>query len=155
MSSFFTPYRHQFVRVGALAMVGGDSGLVQDAPPFMITSGTPPAVVFGLNTIGLQRNGVSPESRRHLKTAFRFLYRSGLTLPEAVERIKAELPLVDEVAELLKFIAGTRRGLAAGSLSRKGRSGAPSEASVTTLSGSGHTYVDSHSEPHAAKLVAG
>lgn len=110
---------HQFVRIGTMAMVGGDSGLNQDAPPYMITSGPVPAVVYSLNTIGLQRNGIGPEARRDLKQAFRLLYRNGLTQSEAVEQIKATLPLRPEIAELLKFIAGSRRGMASGSEQRR------------------------------------
>ncbi|MEO7992767.1 MAG: acyl-ACP--UDP-N-acetylglucosamine O-acyltransferase [bacterium] len=110
---------HQFVRIGTMAMVGGDSGLAQDAPPYMITTGAAPAVVYGLNSIGLQRNGIDAEGRRHLKRAFRMLYRAGNTIPEAVEQIKETLPLTPEVAELLKFIAGTRRGLSSGAYSRR------------------------------------
>jgi UDP-N-acetylglucosamine acyltransferase len=111
---------HQFVRIGTMAMVGGDSGLGQDAPPYMITAGSRPALVFGLNIIGLERNGVSVETRRHLKRAFRCLFRSELSLPQAVEYIKANLPMEHEVAELLKFIAGTTRGLSPGANGKAG-----------------------------------
>ncbi|HYE77172.1 MAG TPA: acyl-ACP--UDP-N-acetylglucosamine O-acyltransferase [bacterium] len=111
---------HQFVRIGTMAMVGGDTGLSQDAPPYMLTAGLP-AAVYGLNTVGLMRNGLDPDARRRLKQAFRLLYRSGLPLSEAVERIKADLPMEAEIAELLKFIAGSRRGLTVGSLERRGR----------------------------------
>src|SRR5690606_25294308 len=48
---------HQFVRVGALAMVGGCSRVVKDVPPFMLVTGNP-ARVHGLNAVGLRRNGV-------------------------------------------------------------------------------------------------
>jgi len=106
---------HQFVRVGTMAMVGGQSGLTRDAPPFMLTAGAPPAMVYGLNRVGLARNGSTGETRRRLKHAFRLLYRSGLNLTQALERIRAELPVEGEIAVLVAFIAGSRRGLSNGS----------------------------------------
>ncbi|MCG3153017.1 MAG: Acyl-[acyl-carrier-protein]--UDP-N-acetylglucosamine O-acyltransferase [bacterium] len=141
---------HQFVHIGTMAMVGGDSGLNQDAPPFMITSGPVPAVVFGLNSIGLQRNGISASTRQHLKTAFRYLYRSQLTMREAVEQIKTTLPLEPEIAELLKFIATSRRGLSGGSQQRHAGSGA---GSVSVTAGEASTQ-DSQSEPAARVVVS-
>jgi UDP-N-acetylglucosamine acyltransferase len=106
---------HQFVRVGRLAMIGGDSGLRQDAPPFMLTNGPAPALVYGLNRVGLARASVSIDARRELKQAFRILYRSGYNTSQAVERIQSELTCLPEIIELLEFIANSRRGLCSGS----------------------------------------
>jgi UDP-N-acetylglucosamine acyltransferase len=105
---------HQFVRVGRLAMIGGDSGLRQDAPPFMLTNGHAPALVYGVNRVGLARASISIEARRALKLAFRILYRSGLNTSQAAGRIRAELPALPEIEELLKFIRPSRRGLCSG-----------------------------------------
>ena len=105
---------HQFVRVGRLAMIGGDSGLRQDAPPFMLTNGPAPALVYGLNRVGLARASLSVGARRELKQAFRILYRSGLNTSQAVERIHAELACLPEIIELLEFIGHSRRGLCSG-----------------------------------------
>jgi len=102
---------HQFVRVGRLAMIGGDSGLRQDAPPFMLTSGPTPALVYGLNRLGLARASLSLATRRELKQAFSILYRSGLNTSQAVERIRAELKCLPETVELLEFIRHSRRGV--------------------------------------------
>jgi UDP-N-acetylglucosamine acyltransferase len=104
---------HQFARVGKLAMVGGDSGLMMDAPPYMITFGYPPAKVYGVNTIGLKRNGISLDTRMRLKTAFRLLFRSNLNYSQAIERIEAEVEPDDEVNHLLEFVRTTKRGISA------------------------------------------
>jgi UDP-N-acetylglucosamine acyltransferase len=104
---------HQFVRVGKLAMVGGDSGLMMDAPPYMITFGYPPAKVYGVNTIGLKRNGISLETRMRLKTSFRLLFRSNLNYSQAIERIEAEIEPDDDVNHLLEFVRTTKRGISA------------------------------------------
>lgn len=105
---------HQFVRIGTLAMVGGASGLRQDAPPYMITAGAPPAVVYGVNVIGLRRNGISPGSRALIKEAFRLLYRSGLNKTDALAKIENELEKTKEIEHLLEFFRTSRRGVARG-----------------------------------------
>ncbi len=105
---------HQFVRVGKLAMVGGASGVRQDCPPFMITAGAPPAVVYGVNSIGLKRYGMSPRTRSIIKQAYRLLYRSGLNTREALKRIESELERIPEIDYLLEFYATSKRGVARG-----------------------------------------
>lgn len=112
---------HQFVRIGRLAMVGGDSGLRQDAPPFMLTSGPTPALVYGLNRLGLVRASLGLDGCRELKQAFRILYRSGLNTGQAVERIRAELECLPETIALLVFIRHSRRGLCSGAWGRRAR----------------------------------
>jgi UDP-N-acetylglucosamine acyltransferase len=102
------------VRVGTLAMVGGSSGLRQDAPPYMITAGAPPAKVYGINAIGLRRNGFTPETRSLMRRAFGLLYRSGLNFSDAIERIKSELEQTVEIRNLLDFFATSKRGVARG-----------------------------------------
>jgi UDP-N-acetylglucosamine acyltransferase len=112
---------HQFVRIGRLAMVGGGSGVTRDAPPFMLTAGTAPAVVYGLNQVGLARADWAPGAQHALKQAFRLLYRSDLNVSQAVARIQAEVAPLPEIAELLAFIGGSQRGLSAGSQQRRRR----------------------------------
>ena len=107
---------HQFVRIGTLAMIGGASGLRQDAPPYMITAGAPPAVVYAVNAIGLRRNGIPPESRVLIKEAFRLLYRSGLNKTMALAKIDNELEKTVEIEHLLEFFRSSKRGIARGHL---------------------------------------
>ncbi len=102
---------HQFVKIGRMCMLGGCSKATQDIPPFMLADGNP-ATVHGLNTVGLQRRGVSQESRSRLKEAYRLLYRSELSTRQATERIRAELPASPELEHLLAFIAASERGIA-------------------------------------------
>ena len=112
---------HQFARIGRLAMIGGLSAAKQDVPPFMLVDGSGPALVYGLNRVGLIRASFSAEVRRELKQVFRILYRSGLNTTHAVARIRAELQGLPETLEVLEFIAHSRRGLCSGSSSRKRR----------------------------------
>ena len=99
-----------FTRIGVYAYVGGCSKVVHDVPPFVLVDGNP-AGAHAINVVGLRRAGMKPADRRLLQDAFRLLYRSGLATPRAVERIREELPVSGPVAELLEFIAGSRRGI--------------------------------------------
>ena len=102
---------HQFCRVGAFAIVGGHSKVCQDILPYSMSDGHP-ARIYWLNRIGLKRNGFSPEAIASLEKAFRFLIRRRLNIAHAVEKIKAEVPATPEITLLLKFIAGSERGIA-------------------------------------------
>lgn len=82
---------HQFVHIGRYAMVGGMARIDRDVPPYMLVEGNP-SRVRTLNTIGLQRSGIADAEGgkifKSLKEAFRLLYRSGLTLNEALEKLE-------------------------------------------------------------------
>ncbi len=101
---------HQFVRIGAYSMVGGSSRLSQDLPPYMIAAGSP-STVYGLNVVGLRRNGFDVEQRRDLKTAYRTLYRSGLNVSQALAKIKLQASLSAPIAHLVQFVERSKRGI--------------------------------------------
>jgi UDP-N-acetylglucosamine acyltransferase len=101
---------HQFVRVGCHAMVGGASRVTQDVAPYVSAAGSPPRVA-GINVIGLERRGFSSETREALDRAYRILFRKGLTVEKAVERIRSELPGVPEVERFARFAETSARGL--------------------------------------------
>ncbi|NLC56791.1 MAG: acyl-ACP--UDP-N-acetylglucosamine O-acyltransferase [Armatimonadetes bacterium] len=100
---------HQFTRVGKMAMIGGMSRVAQDVPPFMLVQGEP-LRPYGLNVVGLRRAGVTPEVRAQLKRAYRILYRSGLNLQQALERVAAEVPASEELDYLIQFLQQIRDG---------------------------------------------
>jgi UDP-N-acetylglucosamine acyltransferase len=81
---------HQFCKVGAHAMTATGTILLHDVPPYVMVSGNPSAP-HGLNTEGLRRRGFDATTIARLKRAYRALYRSGLTLEQARERLEAEL----------------------------------------------------------------
>lgn len=101
---------HQFCRIGRHAITGGCSKIVQDVPPFFIADGNP-AIIRGINQVGLERAGFSAETLRALKEAYRILYRSNLNVKQAVENIRHELGTTPEVAELCTFIESSHRGI--------------------------------------------
>ncbi|MBV9081605.1 MAG: acyl-ACP--UDP-N-acetylglucosamine O-acyltransferase [Acidobacteriaceae bacterium] len=101
---------HQFSKIGRLAMVGGNTRVNSDLPPYFLYSDfnvTPK----GLNTIGLHRAGFSHGDIRALKTAYKLLYRSGLNQEDALVRIENEIPS-EHARRLVAFIRNSKRGIA-------------------------------------------
>jgi UDP-N-acetylglucosamine acyltransferase len=101
---------HQFTRIGRLCMVGACSKIIKDCPPFMIVDGVP-SQVRGVNAVGLERKGLSTETRDELKRAYRAIYRKGLSTQQAIEEIKQEISGCAEVDHLLSFIGDSKRGI--------------------------------------------
>ncbi|HSA62813.1 MAG TPA: acyl-ACP--UDP-N-acetylglucosamine O-acyltransferase [Nitrospiraceae bacterium] len=102
---------HQYVRVGAYAMVGGCCAVTQDVPPFMRAAGGYRASLYGLNSVGLRRHGFSGERIAILKKAYHLLFRSGHRIAEAVRLAKEEFKDQADVAQVLTFMEGTKRGI--------------------------------------------
>jgi UDP-N-acetylglucosamine acyltransferase len=101
---------HQFCRIGAYALTGGCSKIVQDVPPYMIADGNP-AKVRSYNKVGLERQGFGEEAQRVIKEAYRLIYRSNLNLQQAVEQIRADLPETPELTLLVEFVTNSPRGI--------------------------------------------
>ena len=101
---------HQFVSIGKYTMIGAHSMIVKDVPPYTLFSGNPLSYE-GLNVIGLKRKGFSGESIDLLKQVYTLLYSSGLNVSQAVNKIKNEFKVENEVAEVISFIEKSRRGL--------------------------------------------
>lgn len=104
---------HQFVRIGAYAMVGGACRVRMDVVPFAMATGEPMRI-YGLNRVGLRRRGFSRDRMKALKDAFRVLFWSGLNTSDAVARLKAEMGANPDVARLVKFVELSRRGVTPG-----------------------------------------
>jgi len=84
--------------------------VVKDIPPYVIAAGDR-ARLHGLNNVGLKRHGFSKETLLSLKRAYRIIFRIGLTLNEAIERVGAEMGQVPEVTALIEFIQSSSRGI--------------------------------------------
>lgn len=103
---------HQFSKIGRLAMIGGNTRVNADVPPFFLYSGfnvEPRA----LNLVGLKRAGFGTGQIAALKNAYRLLYRSGLKLEEALCRIETEIR-TPEATHLVRFIRSSERGICRG-----------------------------------------
>jgi UDP-N-acetylglucosamine acyltransferase len=109
---------HQFSKIGRLAMIGGNSRVNSDVPPFFMYSGFDVEPI-GLNLVGLKRAEFKPEEITALKKAYRILYRSGLKLEQALACIEKEIP-TGQTAHLVRFIRRSERGICRENHSRRG-----------------------------------
>lgn len=101
---------HQFCRIGRMSIVGGCSKIVQDVPPYMLADGNP-ARTRTINKVGLERNGAGEAVVNALKQVYRIMFREGLTMPNALARIEAEVPPLPEVRQVVEFARASKRGL--------------------------------------------
>ena len=100
---------HQFCHVGRLALLSGCSCTTKDMPPFVIQQGID--CVSGLNLIGMKRAGMTLEQINAVRQAFRILFREGLPLPAALERLDQELGQTESVREMIAFLQKCPRGI--------------------------------------------
>jgi UDP-N-acetylglucosamine acyltransferase len=100
---------HQFSKIGRLAMIGGNTRVNSDVPPFFLYTDFNVAP-RGLNVVGLRRAGFKASDLTALKQAYRLLYRSGLKLADALERIEKEID-TDPARHLVRFIRSSKRGI--------------------------------------------
>ncbi len=100
---------HQFSKIGRLAMIGGNTRVNSDVPPYFMYSDFNIAAK-GLNVIGLERAGFSGADIAALKKAYRILYRSNLKLRDALARIEEEIDS-EPAAHLVRFIRASKRGI--------------------------------------------
>jgi len=93
-------------------MLGGNSAVVQDIPPFIIAQGDR-CVPQGINTIGLSRRGFTKEAISSIKDAYRIVYNQKLKLKDAIEKIEKELlPICRELKVFIDFLKSSERGIA-------------------------------------------
>lgn len=101
---------HQFTRIGESAYLGGGAMVANDVPPYCLAQGDR-ARLFGLNRVGLERRGFGEAQKRALKQAYRTFFFEGLSLKDAVERIRREQADFPEAVHLADFIAASQRGI--------------------------------------------
>ena len=101
---------HQFTRIGRLAFISGMTGVGMDVAPYCTVSGSR-GELAGLNTVGMQRAGMSDEQIGRVKEAYRLVFRSKLSLTEALARVKTELGGHEEIARFAGFIEASQRGI--------------------------------------------
>ncbi len=100
---------HQYSKIGRLSMIGGNTRVNQDVPPYFLYTEFNVAP-RGLNLVGLRRAGMGAEDIRALKRAYQLLYRSKLKLEEALAAIEREVP-TEHTRRLVGFIRRSKRGI--------------------------------------------
>ena len=100
---------HQFATIGRYCFIGGCSRVAKDVPPYVKAVGNP-IKLYGLNSVGLERNGFPEDVRRELKRAYRLFFKSELNLSQAREKAAKELHPFPEIQEFLAFFDRSDRG---------------------------------------------
>jgi len=101
---------HQFCRVGRHSFTAVASIVVKDVPPYLIVSGNT-ARPSGLNREGLKRHGFSNDTINLLRKAYKAVYREGLTVKDALEKLEPLVESSDEVRNFAAFISSSTRGI--------------------------------------------
>jgi len=101
---------HQFCAIGENAFCGMGSTIGKDIPPYVMVSGNP-AQSYGLNIEGLKRRGFDKDVIRGLKEAYKVIYRSGLTVDEAMVRLRELAEATKEIEPMITFLNHSSRGI--------------------------------------------
>lgn len=101
---------HQFSHIGSHVMVQGGSRINKDVPPYIIAAREPIAYC-GVNSVGLNRRGFTPEQIHTIQEVYRLLYQGGMNTSKAVEAIEAEVPQSAERDMILNFVKASTRGV--------------------------------------------
>jgi len=102
---------HQFVRIGAHSYIGGGTTITQDVLPFSMTSAARDTNAYGINKVGLQRRGFSPERIAKIHHAYKILLASKLNTSQALEKLKSEADRGEDVDMLIRFVEASERGI--------------------------------------------
>jgi UDP-N-acetylglucosamine acyltransferase len=103
---------HQFVHIGRNAYIGGYTVVTQDILPFAKVAQTREHYsLYGPNSIGMMRNGISRATIENVKEIFRIIFRSDLNTSQAAQRIQADFSGKEEAAVILDFLARSKRGI--------------------------------------------
>jgi UDP-N-acetylglucosamine acyltransferase len=101
---------HQFSYVGKHSMVGGNTAVLKDVPPFVL-SGRFPIKYEGLNKVGLRRRGFSNEEIDTIKKVYDTIYNSGLNVSQAIAKVENEFGTLEVVKDIVRFVKASKRGI--------------------------------------------
>ena len=101
---------HQHTKVGAYCFIGNNAAVTRDVPPYILAVGQP-AIPHSVNIVGLQRRGFTPEQVLNIRRAYRLLYRSGLKLQAAMDRLEEAAATQPEIRPFVDFIKSSTRSI--------------------------------------------
>ena len=101
---------HQFTRIGAHVMIQGGSKVGKDVPPYIIAA-REPLSFYGINSVGLNRRGFTPEQIHTIQEAYRLIYQSDLNTTQALDKIEATMPASAERDQIISFVRQSTRGI--------------------------------------------
>lgn len=100
----------QHVRVGRFSLMQSGCRVQKDVPPYIVLGGNP-ASYHGLNSVILKHFGVSERVLRHIANTYRIIYTSNFSLEDAVIKIPEQIPMSDEIQNILNFIKNSKHGI--------------------------------------------
>ncbi len=101
---------HQFTQIGQLSFSAMGSAITQDIPPFVMVGGRPTRP-HGINSVGMERNGCSPEVIRLIRKAYKILYKSNLKMEDAIEEMEDIAGECEELSNMVSFLRNVTRGI--------------------------------------------
>ena len=104
---------HQFSHIGAHVMVQGGSKINKDIPPYIIAAREPIAYC-GINSVGLNRRGFTPEQIHTIQEVYRLIYQGGMIVSQALDNIEASMPASPERDAIIAFVRNSTRGIVKG-----------------------------------------
>ena len=102
---------HQFCQIGSVSFVSHSCTVVKDVPPYVMVIGGTDSTVCGLNSIGMRREGYTDEDISALKKAYKIIYRQGLKVSEAIEKLSELVPECSHVQNFVDFLSNSNRGI--------------------------------------------
>lgn len=101
---------HQFTQIGQFSFSAMGSAITQDIPPYVMVGGRP-TKPHGINSVGMERSGSSPEVIMMIRKAYKILYKSNLRLEDAVEEIEDIAGECNEISNMVSFLRNVTRGI--------------------------------------------
>lgn len=101
---------HQFSHIGSHVMIQGGSKINKDIPPYVIAARDPIAYC-GINSVGLNRRGFTPEQIHTIQEAYRIIYQNCMIVSKALDTIEATMPETPERDAIVAFIRQSTRGI--------------------------------------------
>jgi UDP-N-acetylglucosamine acyltransferase len=101
---------HQFTQIGQYSFAAMGSAITQDIPPFIMVGGKPTRP-HGINSVGMERNGISAEDIRLIRNAYKIIYKMNLRLEDAIEQMEELSSDSQQVSDMVSFLRNVRRGI--------------------------------------------
>jgi len=101
---------HQFTQIGEYSFSAMGSAITQDIPPYIMVGGRPTRP-HGINSVGMERNGKSPEVIRQIRQAYKILYKNNLRLEDAIEEMEGMAGESNELSNMVSFLRNVTRGI--------------------------------------------
>jgi UDP-N-acetylglucosamine acyltransferase len=101
---------HQFTQIGQYSFAAMGSTITQDIPPFVMVGGRPTRP-HGINSVGMERNGISPDDIRLIRKAYKMIYKMNLRMDDAIDQMEDLAGDSKELSDMVSFLRNVTRGI--------------------------------------------